>query len=274
MVIDRLVGVAVASVTLTHLRWHLIDSQPPAATLEAIATAMDRQLPFPSIALQLEGEQLMALDGCRWTFAGSGPKAKVQPKALAEAQGAAGNQPSPLAPNQANREESVSLLNEYYALAAKGAVLSRRSRTPLTLERQAFERERITDRFALVKVFMPAIDKATDANDQLDLEIAGTLAMIAVERAQRTTGQYPATLAQAADGKSLAAMNDPWNPNGPVMYKLLASPDASGRRYLIYSVGVDGADDHGKELESKDRFNAMNKPLTIGADFIVNWPRD
>jgi hypothetical protein len=270
--LDRLTAMAVASVAMIHVRWHITEGRPNDAVLEAITAAMERQLRFPPMEFYSEGEKLMVLDMLSLTFKQRGlklilPVEGEQPDEKGEA-------PEPRKPGKATVRQSLETIIEYYKLVKKEVALARFERAPLATDRRTFEQERIVRRVPLLEPLIKTVDMMMNSADQFELERAGTRAFIAVERSQRATGVWPATLNDAAKQPQLSTMIDPWSSNLPVKYLRLDAPDAYGRNYLIYSVGVDGEDDRGKELEKAKRLDALNKPLTVGADFVINLPRE
>ena len=270
--LDRLTATAVASVAMIHVRWHITEGRPNDAILEAIAAAMERQLHFPSMEFYSEGEKLMVLDMLSLTFKQRGLKLILPVDG--EQPDEKGKPPEPRKPGKATVQQSLETINEYYTLTIKEVALARSERAPLAADRRTFEQERIVQRVPLLQPFIKSVDMMMNAADQFELERAGTRAFIAVERSHRATGVWPATLSDAAKQAQLNAMIDPWSSKMPVKYLRLDAADAHGRNYLIYSVGVDGEDDRGKELEKAKRLDALNKPLTSWADFVINVPRE
>lgn len=233
---------------------------------------MERQLRFPSMEFYSQGEKLMVLSMISAAFKQSGLKLNMSEVVEQPTENAKPSEPRK--PGNATTLESLETINEYYALISKEVALARSERAPLAANRRTYEQERIVQRVALLEPFIESVDPMMNAADQLELEIAGTRAMIAVERSQRATGTWPAALSDIAKESALSAMLDPWSSKMPVRYRRLDTPDEHGRNYLIYSVGVDGEDNHGKELDKDNRFDALSNPLKNGVDYVVNVPRE
>ena len=82
-------------------------------------------------------------------------------------------------------------------------------------------------------------------NDRVLLMREGLRMLVALERYRLTHGAYPRTLDQLVPDFITRVAIDPWS-GRPLVYRLLSSPGAAGRPFVLYSVGADGIDDGGR----------------------------
>ena len=83
------------------------------------------------------------------------------------------------------------------------------------------------------------------SNDRVLLMRDGLRLLVALERYRRAHGTYPITLDQLVPDFITRVAIDPWS-GRPLVYRLLSSPEAAGRPFVLYSVGADGIDDGGR----------------------------
>lgn len=143
------------------------------------------------------------------------------------------------------------------------------SSTPLaTRSRQSpVSDDEITSRkYPTIGLLMPAAPSMIVAGDGWDVTRRGTNISLHVETYAKEHGKLPESL--DALGLEPRFLNDPCT-DKPFIYRPLPAPDASGRRYLLYSVGIDGNDNGGVQ-DPKKPTNALRTVSTF--DFIVGGP--
>ncbi len=103
---------------------------------------------------------------------------------------------------------------------------------------------------------------------------SGTLTLLGIRRYELRTGLLPATLNELSPEDLSTKAIDPFS-GGAFGYKLIdpaTTPGGGGRRFLLYSVGIDGKDDGGVISPKGARWPlSRNWP---GADAIINPPED
>ena len=114
-----------------------------------------------------------------------------------------------------------------------------------------------------------SIEQVMDSGIYAQTMVAGTRAVIAVERYRIAHGQYPETLAAVVPAFLPAVPVDPMTGN-PLLYTRIEN-DPHLREYLVYSTGIDGIDNGGRAPEGDSYPNPVG--IAKGFDFIVNQPR-
>ncbi len=78
--------------------------------------------------------------------------------------------------------------------------------------------------------------------DSINLGETAIATSIALERYRAKKGRYPESLVELVPEFLAAVPQEPWQP-GALKYRRLAAPDAFGRGYLLYSVGLAGVNE-------------------------------
>ena len=286
--IDYLVGIAITSLGTSHLRQHLADAPFPEATLRALLEATDRQR-LPPIDVALEGEKLSTLDTIQWTHTddgrGSGrfiPSTLSAVGSLSAGTGTSGflgtlsqlkilNLVGLAFPSKAATTRKTEAFYDGLMAFARAPVQERRA---LAFQPDSYV-ETLPRRYLLLRLLLPAIAKAVQSRDQAEMEIAATRLMLGIELYRARNGRYPETLEALVPSVLPALPVDPINGKG-FGYRLLAPeaemhprPDGSSRPYLLYSFGVDGVDNGGKESD-QNKVSVTRTPANH--DYILNLP--
>jgi hypothetical protein len=267
--IDRLVGIAIASLTLDRVRTAVREHPVPMETLVELRRAIDAQTSWPSPAVQLEGEWLAAMDTCRWAFEGNGADAGLSVKEMNRVQAlASGEIDLSNTTGFAGRGETVEFLNSYYRAIIATADMTRAERA-VDPEFAKFAKQEIPGRLIIAQILVPATGKVFQSEDQIRTDIGGTRIILAAEAFQRKHGRYPASVDEVKE--MIVAAGEPKDrfatDGSALRYKKLDAKDASGREYLVYSVGANSTDDGGVPPKSGVMFEALRLP---DGDFVVN----
>lgn len=143
------------------------------------------------------------------------------------------------------------------------------SSTPLaTRSRQSpvSDDEIMSRKYPTIGLLMPAVPNFVTAGDAWDATRRGTFLVLHIEAYAKAHGSLPESLASL--GLESRLLNDPCT-DKPFIYRPLTAPDATGRRYLLYSVGIDGNDNGGVQ-DPKKPSNALRSVSTF--DFLVGGP--
>jgi hypothetical protein len=106
--------------------------------------------------------------------------------------------------------------------------------------------------------------------DQLHTTRAGVIAMIRIERYRVEHGRYPSSLAQVEAESPRPLPVDPFS-GQPLGYRVVdPATDPFGRGYILYCVGKDKLDDHGKDVSPRVYSPGQAPP---GTDYFINDPR-
>jgi hypothetical protein len=108
----------------------------------------------------------------------------------------------------------------------------------------------------LISLMLPAVDKVIDAEDRAHQYFDTLVVAYALAWYQRTQGRYPDSLAKLAPNYLTAVPGDLFSGR-----ELVYRPAADG--FLLYSVGVNGADDGGRGYDAQPP----------GDDIVVRIPR-
>jgi hypothetical protein len=261
--IDALVANAIESLTLAELR-DLLLSRPSAEWLDAVEAALDRQDPRVTPAFTFENEKVFMLETIAWTFS---EPSRVRFGPVAAYMG--GLVDLGVAPG-----EMVSGRLGTYA-ANRRAFESYLGRFIRASQVDPFERPEIGDEerkgLILLETLAPALGNSLWAFDRVELDRRATRALIALERHRIALGRYPDTLDALVPGFLSEVPIDPWD-GKPLKYRTI---DPAGRSFILYSVGMDGADDGGTfNPEPSLRFEALSSPLKAkGFDYLINDPQ-
>ena len=121
-----------------------------------------------------------------------------------------------------------------------------------------------------LRTTIPAVDDVTRNERRGRMHHEGTRLMLALEVFRARAGRYPERLEDLAPGVLAEVPRDSYAPDGAFRYRLVDSGGSDpAKSYLLYSVGLDGEDNGGKEAEN--RVNALaGGPWGRGYDYIIN----
>jgi len=124
-------------------------------------------------------------------------------------------------------------------------------------------------RFPFIRNLFSAPDRSIGIEDALQVEISGTLVMIAIAEYKVRKGEYPVRLDDLVPEILAAVPSDPLH-GGTFGYRLTPD-DPHGRPYLLYSTGLDRNDDGG-DFDAADSLRCIDDP-NARTDYTVNQPR-
>ncbi|MBX3357743.1 MAG: hypothetical protein KF745_04875 [Phycisphaeraceae bacterium] len=279
IMVSRLVGISIASLTLGELRSEMTSARFSADELAELLDAMDHHLgPVPPLSVMLNGERLLSLDTIQWTHTdnGHGDGTMIYSKV--------GGMLIPAVPRTGwlgshrivnvigllypSKADSTAKVNEFFDNAMVSADLPRSQRDAHPFKVGAFV-DNLPGRYVLVKNLLASIDLVIAANDMYLTDIAGVRTMIAVEMYRARYGRLPQTLSALVPEILPSLPIDPFS-GAPFGYRLVDDPasDRFGRGYLLYSVGLDGQDDRGTP-STRANTEAL-KSGGEGSDYIIN----
>ncbi|MDX2017680.1 MAG: hypothetical protein SFY95_08600 [Planctomycetota bacterium] len=261
--IERLVATAIAARATDHLRGAILAGKLGPAELQAAARSMVARLgDWPTMALAIEGERLMALDAIDIVYSSAEGKPQDRPnlRRLAVIQSmsvpAGADEASPQAEGLATAAELRERADMLFAQLVRAAKLPRPQRTG---ENSLVSKESLTSRDLLLQILLPAMGKALQSADHFATDCAATETIIALERFRARTGAYPEALAALVPAELAAQPIDAWS-GASLRYR------REGASYRLYAVGLDGRDDGGKG-DPADPFRAV-LPAGAGLDYV------
>lgn len=273
VVVSRLVGIIMRAMIDEAAVEATIGGALPLEAVEMLIAAKERQPEGAGRWLGLEGGRCVALDFVDRTHTddGGGRGHIILSEAArilgAEEGGASASfgdgskSRNILGYFHPRKRETVAVINDYYDGVIAQLKLPPRQRDRSELNRLAELSENLPKRHIIPKIFMSTRWKTEQMINQGEVLSAGTRAVLEIERVRAATGRPPPTLGEVPN----ALRRDPLS-GVDFGYKVFDEPDAVGRRYLVYSFGIDGRDDGGTYAEGTI-FGALRQE---GADLPIN----
>ncbi len=280
LIVDQLVGRAIAAEAAGRLRQALMQHQLEATTSARLLKTFQQRLPLGSTEIALHGEQLIILDMIQRVYSddgtGGGRLLLAEIGDMAQMTGAGSSTSRPKAGAlaivnlggflYASRTEVTEAVNEFFDHSIRLSTLSRADRRADPFDEDAFLAA-LDWRYMPLNMLIPALGRAIDARDAIDCELAGTIIMLALQQYQAETGRYPDSLDELTPSILEVIPADPFSVKGFV-YRTLAD-DSAGKGYVLYSIGVDGVDNDGASDSIEPR-NALSDRKGLGLDFVLN----
>ncbi len=231
----------------------------------AAATLALRGVSIPDLRVVAGGERFFTLDAIDRVFDAAGNEA------------APGNPAARKAVDQgfgvlAPREEQLALANRLYD-GWMGAF----SDDPAERERGGKDVDAVLaivdakngKMYAPLSIVIPSLGKLRGSDLAARTRHDGTLVMLALETYRARVGHYPEKLEDLVPADLDRVPIDRYAPGTTLRYHLLDAHSADpAKAYILYSVGLDGADDGGKK-HPVNNYNAANR-VGKGFDFILN----
>ena len=282
LIIEQLVGRAIAAAAAGRLRQALMHHQLDATTYARLLKTFQQRLPLGPTKIALQGERLIMLDMIQHVYsddgAGGGRLLLAEIGDMVQMTGAGSSTSWPKGEGlaivnlggffYANRTEITETANDFFDQMIRRSRLSRADRRADPFDENAVF-EKLDWRYMPLNMLMPALGRAIDARDAIDCDLAGTIIMLALEQYRTQTGQYPDSLQELSPAILEDIPSDPFSIDGFV-YRTLAN-DAAGRGYVLYSIGADGVDNNGA-TDSIEPRNALSDRQGFGLDFVLNAP--
>lgn len=273
-VLERLAGFAVRGLALHQARDAMCRHKVPAEVIRSLREAIERQGPYPPLALALEGERLLCLDTVRMIYGDptKSPGQMIAQLGEIELTAEEVKRMEDRVGGLATRQESTELSNEIFDRAVSLSKLPVRD----ALSAAAGFRDdakSLPDRQMLVSMLLPDVHRLVLNSMVVETDLAGTRLMLAIELFHAERKSYPASLADLVPDYISAIPSDPCSPAG-FIYKHPEpdpSPDHPARPYLLYSTGYDGTDNGG--VSSPEDPAAAIKPGGAGLDYVFNAGR-
>ena len=279
--IDRLVGLAIASLAYFELQHLLVEKHPEEATCRSLLAAMDRRLNWPPWELALETERLSQLDILQNVFTDDGHgDGRLDSGKLNTILGMTGTVPAMsggvigniASLYRAGRKETTEKHKEYFDQLIAESQLSYPDRVASDFDAAVYL-DTLTFRLFLLRTLDAGHDQALLQQDVVTVIERATRIMIHLEIHRHRSGEYPETLNELIGDVNPEHLIDPLN-GGPIAYRLLHD-EANGLPYVLYSLGIDGIDQHA-ETEITDvlydfHFWGFKEE---NADGLLNKPRE
>lgn len=256
-IVDNLIGVAGVGGALHSIRELTVDSGRSPELLRALLRVLQSTDTSLDLARAVDGERLWVLSVIQDHY-----QRRRASMILSV------SMPSMI---RFTHAEAVAGCNQifdgYRALAASKSVPS-----PSEISRAVDMADRIADDHVLLGLLAPAISSVVNMRHALDCARDGTSLCLAIElyRAMHSN-RPPDSLDDLVPGILPALPIDRFAPDGKFRYRRAGNDSNAARAYLIYSVGLDGADNDGKAY-SKAPWSSLTSEEAVGTDFILNEP--
>ena len=283
LIIEQLVGRAIAAAAAGRLRQALMHYQLDATTYAQLLKTFQQRLPLGPTKIALQGERLIMLDMIQRVYSddgkGGGRLLLAEIGDMVQMTGAGSSTSRPKEDGlaivnlggffYANRTETTEVANEFFDHFIRLSLLSRADRRADPFDENAVF-QTLGWRLMPLNMLMPALGRAIDARDAIDCEMAGTIIMLALEQYRAEIGRYPDSLDELSPSILEDIPSDPFSVDGFV-YRTLAD-DPAGKGYVLYSIGADGVDNNGA-TDSIEPRNALSDRHGFGLDFVLNAPK-
>lgn len=271
--IARLLGRAIDAIVTNTLVLTLAERRPPEAALVELAAAIDRQLADrPALEFHLLADQIVIREFIEAGFGGAETCSLAD---FARRVGESIELAEPDASRRLDRATMLRLHDDWTAWAVDYSRTPAHGRGITTAPTRLAIWALLPERRVLIEV-LPETTKTFALEDLVRVRLLGCRAMVAVEIFERRFGRLPASLQELVQARLLEAIPiDPVS-GAELRYARLETPDKAGRRYIIYSAGIDARDDGGRErVGAGDPPSDRSKALTewgagSGYDYIIN----
>jgi hypothetical protein len=270
--IDRLVGAAIDQLVLQGIREAIRDHGLDEATCRSLMDLLKDRRGFDAVQ-GLRIEHLSAQDTVEWTHSDDGKgNGRLMPSQSMQIPGV-GNLPTALRNfgglAEPSKRKTLDAFEDLYSVAEQQAKLGLRSRDP---QANSTALAKYSRRNKMVDILLPALDRFLTLSDQHDLALAATRLMLALELHKHAKGEHPERLSDLDPALDAVALTTPWAEE--LRYRRFApGEDPEKRPYLLYWIGLDGADDHGR-LEPLNGSQGAWMPKRTGVDFVFNEPKE
>ncbi|MEM8756469.1 MAG: hypothetical protein AAGF47_01640 [Planctomycetota bacterium] len=242
VIIGNLVGVAIESLMLERVRNDVLRGRLPAEVLGRVDELI-KQHERPDLAFSLRGERTWALDAVQWMHDSRGRLLLSRTGTLT--MGVGGSRVMNLGSIAfPRRAETEARFKEFYGRMIEAAEMPIAA-AKVELASLDQEIDGLSGRQVLLGMLAPAIGKAVSVSWSADLNRAGLLTLLAIERYRVATGVLPASLDEMMPVYLDAVPMDPFAAGETLVYRLDDTESLGGVGYVLYSVGPDGVDDGG-----------------------------
>jgi hypothetical protein len=284
-IIDTLIARAIIARARSELTFALMERQFDRESLSRIIDLLDEDGRLGPIQLQLEGERRFFLDLVQRIFSEDADGDGVILPAFGDHLDPTAIPSSPpadpegldrltnlLGPFFPSRREIVDRMGRVYDALEDMAAMPFPARGAAHVHLQM----RILDlgsRFRFLSIPIPSIGKTIDQCDVTTCNLRGLRLLAAIELYRVDRGHYPASLDDLVPSILPELLIDPVS-GLPFVYRTLED-DPYGRGFLLYTVGVDGADDGAKKgLANGHALMREYADDVPGIDYIINLPRE
>ncbi len=278
LIIEQLIGQAIAGNAVGRMRQALMHHQLDATTCARLLKTFHRRLPLGSTEIALQGERLILLDMIQRIYSdngkGGGRLLLAETDDILQTGMGSRTSAVPAIVNlgglfYANRTEITTATNDFFDHFIRLSNLSRAERRADPFDEDAFL-QALDWRYMPLNMLIPALGRFVDSRDASDSEIAGTIIMLALEQYRAETGNYPDSLDDLTPSILENIPSDPFSAQGFVYRK--RSDDPLGKGYVLYSIGADGIDNNGA-TDSIEPGLGLSDREGVGFDFVLNAPK-
>ncbi|MCC6908451.1 MAG: hypothetical protein IT430_10955 [Phycisphaerales bacterium] len=280
--ISHLVGIAVSSLVNAEIACAVVDKQLDEATCRRLLEMLERHRVAPQL-LALEAERLSQLDTIQRVFSddGRGDGILLRSELARISDGMSGAPPTleshPIfnvtGLLEPGRAETTRLVNDYFDAAIAQCTMTAAEQAAAPVDLDVFAEE-VADRNELLGLLLPAISRAMHAARGGRALHEATRVLVAIEGFEAKYGRIPDGLDALAPEFLSEVPGDPIS--GQRFVFTARQPTADDpRSWWLYSVGLDGTDNGGKQVPGGREWMAMSDATEgHGYDYIFNTFRD
>ena len=272
-VIELLVGAAIIALTFGELTNILTERHLDETTCRALLAAIDRQLNWPPPEITIEADRISTLDSIQNCFTDDGHgSGRIDPDNFGLLTGGGSALGVISSIFQAGRQETTDKTHEIYDQVVRLSRLTYRQRRveadqlDLSIENLSFRHDFLTQMISAPAQWL-------DVYDLTLMQQRSTRLMLHLEIFYARHGRYPDSLGELDPDVLPEMLIDPLN-DGPFFYHRLHD-EAHGMPYVLYSLGVDGIDQHA-DVEITDVL--IDFPYSTfteeGIDLLLSRPRE
>jgi len=282
LLLGHLVGISISQLILSELGCQIVEREMDEATCRTLLELLDRH-PLAPIRLALDGERMSQLDVIQRLYSddGQGDGILLMSKSAEMANMFGGGPPLGGAHPIFNvvglvlpgRAETTRLLNEFFAAAADQSELFGPEQRSHSVNLDEFVDNLPRGHFVL-RLLLPALTRCLSSDLNAKAVRQATRLLLAIEAFENRHGRLPDALDDLVPEFLASVPLDPVSGKPFVFLKREVTAD-DPRTYLLYSVGLDLADDRGAEPPGRNYMAALRSGSEgQGFDYIFNRPRD
>ncbi len=271
-VLTYLTATAIDALALAELSFELGERAFDESQCRRLLDVLDRHEAFPPVAYPLEGERLYFQDWMQWAYSDDGRGDGYLVGTVPCDPGAPRGRSLP-----GSAASRFLLASRAETAAVQSGLMDRLidisekipAERPLLLRAESSFVDDLPRRHVALRELTGALGHVVLLDAANVIRREGARVMVGLEMFRARHGVYPDTLNDLVPEIFAAPPADPLH-GLPYGYRKLRD-DPEGRPYLLYSVGLDGRDDGGRE--PADHRAAARNPDARNADFVINRTR-
>lgn len=276
--LSHLVALSIGSLTLSEIGWTLQEATLGDEILAAAMRSIEAHAALSDISLAVAGERLMVLDTIQRCHTDDGHGSGIflgevffeevsdDFEPLYRAMQAVGEECP-------TRRQTTQMAQDHFDSVVRYVTSSRLERAAADGYPSDAVETLGRNHFLLMSILTP-IDRGVWSYDQYDMTVAATRIMLALDRYHRTFGDFPDRIESLVPTFMAELPVDPLSGSG-FGYVKRAPTGSDSHPYWLYSFGVDGIDNAGRDVGENESARVLRPQPgePSGLDYIVNRSR-